>query len=71
MAINNWMAQKIISLGGKVHNTSKGNSYKAVALYDKDGRLHGHAIYVKYNDVEPEKPDFMKYVPIRKPERPK
>ena len=53
MAINDWSAAKIIALCGKVYNTNKGNSYKAVALYDKDGRLHGHAIYMKYNDVEP------------------
>lgn len=61
MAIHEHTARKIIAQAGRPYHTSRGNTYKAVPLYDKKGRLHGHAIYMLYNDVEKEKPSFHSY----------
>lgn len=71
MAFHAPTAKKIIAQAGKPYYTKKGNTYLAVPLYDKHGRLHGHAIYMLHNDVEPEKPSFHSYWSVRGWDRPK
>lgn len=70
MAIIQWTAERVIAMAPKVYHTVKGNSYKAIPLYDKEGRLHGHAIYILRNDIENEKPDFVKFYPKHERYRP-
>lgn len=65
MAFHRYTANKIIAQSPKVYHTNKGNSYKALPLYDGKGRLHGHVIYMLHNDVDHEKPDYHSFWPIK------
>lgn len=69
MAIGKETAAKIIAQAPKPYHTNHGNSYKALPLYDKKGRLHGHIIYMLHNDVDNEKPDFHNFYPVRERKR--
>lgn len=60
---------RIIKQVGKPYYTNKGNTYLAIPLYDKNGKKHGHVIYMKTNLVDNEKPAFCCYEPLPKFER--
>lgn len=52
MAINMETAKKVINNNGKNYYTNKGNVYKAIRLFDKNGKDHGYIIYTIHPDKE-------------------
>lgn len=55
-------ARKIAKKPYKPYDTTKGNTYIGIPLYDKWGRFHGTAIYKKNNTEFVEKPKFVFYL---------
>lgn len=62
MSINYDTAQKVILQNGKCYYTNKGNVHKAIPLFDKKHRLHGHIILTITPDKNGGEPYFNIFV---------
>lgn len=52
MGINEATARKVIANNGRNYYTKNGNVYKAIRVFDENGKIHGYIVYTIHPDKE-------------------